>query len=79
MVNITGPREAARYYTSRLKEVEGIVPPREMPYSTHVYHQYTLKVEDGQRDRLKAFLAEGEIPSMIYYPLPLQRQKAFTG
>lgn len=72
-------REAARYYTSRLKEVKGIVPPCEMPYSTHVYHQYTLKVKDGQRDRLKAFLAEGEIPSMIYYPLPLQRQKAFTG
>lgn len=70
-------QEAARYYTSRLKGVEGIITPEEMPYSTHVYHQYTLKVEDGQRDGLRAFLAEGEIPSMIYYPLSLQRQKAF--
>ena len=31
-----------------------------------------------KRDALKAFLAEEGIPSMIYYPLPLQEQEAFT-
>lgn len=69
--------EAARYYTTRLKNVEGIVLPEEKAYSTHVYHQYTLKVKDGKRDILKKFLEEYGIPSMIYYPLPLQEQEAF--
>ena len=69
--------EAARYYTIRLKDVEGIVLPEEKAYSTHVYHQYTLKIEGGKRDTLKKFLEEDGIPSMIYYPLPLQEQEAF--
>lgn len=69
--------EAARYYTIRLKDIEGIVLPEEKAYSTHVYHQYTLKIEGGKRDTLKKFLEEDGIPSMIYYPLPLQEQEAF--
>lgn len=70
-------REAARYYTSHLKAERGIVVPEEMPFSTHVYHQYTLKVLDGERDALKRYLEEAGIPAMIYYPLPLQEQEAF--
>ena len=70
---------AARYYTERLKDVPGIRTPEEMPYSTHVYHQYTLQVADGKRNALKGYLAEAGIPSMIYYPLPLQHQEAFKG
>ena len=69
--------EAARYYTSQLKEVQGIITPEELPQSTHVYHQYTLKVLNGKRDALKQYLADAGIPSMIYYPLPLQQQEAF--
>ena len=42
-------------------------------------HQYTLKIKNGHRDALKAFLAERGIPSMIYYPLPLNEQEAFKG
>ncbi len=68
---------AAQYYSSHLKEVAGIVVPEELPASTHVYHQYTLKVLNGKRDVLKQYLADAGIPSMIYYPLPLQKQKAF--
>lgn len=68
---------AARYYSEQLKGIEDIIIPEEMPYSTHVYHQYTLKVKHRQRDDLKEFLAEAGIPSMIYYPLPLQQQEAF--
>ena len=48
--------EAAQYYTRRLSGIEGIITPAEMPYSTHVYHQYTLKVLNGRRDVLKKFL-----------------------
>lgn len=70
-------REAARYYTSHLKAERGIIVPEEMPFSTHVYHQYTLKVLDGERNALKRYLEEAGIPAMIYYPLPLQEQEAF--
>ena len=69
---------AAQYYTSALKGVDGIITPVEQPNSTHVYHQYTLKVLNGKRDALKQYLADNGIPSMIYYPLPLQQQEAFS-
>lgn len=68
---------AAQYYSEHLKGLSGITTPEEMPYSTHVYHQYTLKVQDGQRDDLKKYLEDAGIPAMIYYPLPLQQQEAF--
>lgn len=73
--------KAAAYYSERFKsfdpEEKFIITPKELPASTHVYHQYTLKIKDGKRDALKAYLAELGIPSMIYYPLPLQEQNAF--
>lgn len=69
--------DAAAYYTENLKDVKGIEIPFEAENSTHVYHQYTLKVLDGKRDALKKHLEDNGIPSMIYYPLPLQEQEAF--
>ena len=72
---------AARYYTEKLKafdpEQKFFITPKELENSTHVYHQYTLKIKNGKRDMLKQFLADAGIPSMIYYPLPLQEQDAF--
>ena len=53
--------------------------PSKAPYSTHVYHQYTLQVADGKRDDLQQYLKEKGIPSMVYYPLPLHKQAAFYG
>lgn len=74
-------KEAAHYYTEKLKafdpEEKCFITPKELERSTHVYHQYTLKVKNGKRDALKRHLAEEGIPSMIYYPLPLQEQEAF--
>ena len=73
--------EAASYYTSKLREFDPeeqfLITPMEQKNSTHVYHQYTLKIKNSKRDDLKAYLAEQGIPSMIYYPLPLQEQEAF--
>ena len=74
---VSSRQSAADYYLQELASVEGIELPVTADYTTHVYHQFTLKVRDGRRDALKEFLAEREIPSMIYYPLPLQRQEAF--
>lgn len=72
---------AASYYTEKLKafdpEEKFFITPKELEQSTHVYHQYTLKIKNGQRDALKQFLEDAGIPSMIYYPLPLQEQEAF--
>jgi hypothetical protein len=70
--------QAAQYYTQQLKNIKDIIVPKELPNSTHVYHQYTIKVLNNKRDMLKQFLAEAGIPSMIYYPLPLQEQEAFN-
>lgn len=72
---------AAAYYTAKLKEFDPeeqfFITPKELEKSTHVYHQYTLKIKNEKRDALKAYLGEQGIPSMIYYPLPLQEQEAF--
>lgn len=73
--------EAASYYTKKLKafdpEHKFFYTPTELANSTHVYHQYTLKIKNGKRDELKNYLASRGVPSMIYYPLPLQEQEAF--
>jgi UDP-2-acetamido-2-deoxy-ribo-hexuluronate aminotransferase len=67
----------ADYYDTHLKDIPGITIPKRVPNSTHVYHQYTMKIADGKRDALKTFLQEKGIPSMIYYPIPLHFQKAY--
>lgn len=71
-------RAAAERYRRLLEGTEGIELPAESCFSTHVYHQFTLKVNGGRRDALKEYLASRGIPSMIYYPIPLHRQKAYA-
>ncbi len=68
---------AAMYYSQGLKEIHQIEVPYLASYSTHVFHQYTIIVNNGKRDQLKEFLQENGVPSMIYYPLPLNEQEAF--
>jgi len=69
--------EAAQRYSYAFKDLEEIITPTESSYSTHVYHQYTIKVLNGKRDALRAYLQENDIPAMIYYPIPLHKQEAF--
>ncbi|CAG0911070.1 unnamed protein product, partial [Cyprideis torosa] len=71
-------RSVADAYDAAFTQVDALVTPYRAPYSTHVFHQYTLKVKDGRRDELKDYLQGKEIPSMIYYPVPLNKQKAFA-
>lgn len=66
---------AAAFYDQHLKEVNEVQIPVRAPYSTHVFHQYTLRVK--QRDELKNFLEKRGIPTMIYYPIPLHLQAAY--
>ena len=69
--------EAATRYSYAFKDIEELVTPSESYFSTHVYHQYTLKVLNGKRDELRKYLQDNGIPAMIYYPIPLHKQEAF--
>jgi dTDP-4-amino-4,6-dideoxygalactose transaminase len=71
--------EAADYYDKAFADVPEITTPFRAPYTNHAFHQYTLKLEGVDRDGLNQYLAEKGIPSMIYYPVPCHRQKAFAG
>lgn len=72
-------QEVAAQYDEAFGDIEGLRIPRREPTSTHVFHQYTLKIADGRRDSLKEHLASKNVPSMVYYPLPLYAQLAFKG
>ena len=70
-------QEVAAYYDRVFRDINGLKIPARAPYSTHVYHQYTLQVKDGKRDLLKKWLDDHQVPNMIYYPVPLYKQEAF--
>lgn len=72
-------RSVADAYDAAFAEVSELATPVRATHSTHVFHQYTLRVLDGSRDRLRDHLASLEVPAMIYYPVPLQQQNAFKG
>ncbi len=69
--------EAANYYDQLLGGIETIQTPVRSEKSTHIFHQYTLRIKNGQRDTIRTKLGEKNIPSMVYYPVPLSLQKAF--
>jgi len=71
-------QKAANFYDKAFMGHDYITTPYKAPYSTHVYHQYTLLLNGASRDGLNAYLAEKKIPSMIYYPVPGHKQKVFA-
>jgi dTDP-4-amino-4,6-dideoxygalactose transaminase len=75
---ISARRKAADFYDKAFAGNEKISTPFRAQYCNHVYHQYTLILENVDRDGLSAFLTEEGIPSMIYYPVPAHRQKMFA-
>jgi dTDP-4-amino-4,6-dideoxygalactose transaminase len=70
-------RKAADYYDQAFAGLDQLQTPVRHSKSSHVFHQYTLIVEDGSRDQLQAHLQEHNIPNMIYYPVPLYDQEAY--
>ena len=70
-------RKAADYYDEAFAENPNILTPKRAENSTHVFHQYTLRILNGRRNELQAFLTEKEVPAMIYYPVALRKQKAY--
>jgi dTDP-4-amino-4,6-dideoxygalactose transaminase len=73
---ISARQAAANFYDQALSGISEITIPVRATYSTHTFHQYTIKVLK-KRDELHKFLASKGIPSMIYYPVPLHLQEAY--
>ena len=70
--------QMAENYNKAFKSVEQLQIPELNKNSTHVYHQYTLKVLNGKRDDLMKYLEQNEIETRVYYPIPVHKQKAFS-
>ena len=71
-------RSVAQKYDLAFKDLPGVSVPFRSPWSSHIFHQYTLRVNPGDRNSLREFLSAREIPTMIYYPVPLHKQKAYS-
>src|SRR5664279_495592 len=70
--------EVATKYDNAFSKCEFLYVPQRVTYSSHIFHQYTIRVKNGKRDDLKSFLESRNIPSMVYYPGPIHLQKAYT-
>ena len=71
-------RKAAVYYNDAFSVSDKITTPTTSSFTTHVFHQYTLKLHGVDRDALHKHLLENNIPCAIYYPVPLHAQKAYA-
>ena len=67
-------RKAADYYDRAFRNNSKITVPYRAPYTYHVFHQYTLQLNGVDRNMVQQKLAEKNIPSMIYYPVPCHEQ-----
>lgn len=74
---IAARQRAAAFYDDAFANNPHIIIPSRAPQSTHVFHQYTLRLVNVDRDALREALANKGIPAMVYYPIPLHMQKAY--
>ena len=70
--------QMASKYDAAFSAIEELEIPKRQENSTHVFHQYTLKTKPELRDKIISHLKEKGIPAMIYYPVPLYKQEAFS-
>lgn len=73
----TARKAVADFYDNAFAGSNNIAVPEREKYSSHIFHQYTVKIKNGLRDDFKKYLEENKIPSMIYYPGPLHMQEAY--
>ncbi len=69
--------EAADFYDKAFKNCEKLITPFRSKNTKHIFHQYTLVTKNIDRPKMQEFLKEKGIPAMIYYPVPLHKQKAY--
>lgn len=70
-------QKAADYYDNAFINIPQLTIPVKRAYSTHIFHQYTLKLNKINRAQLIEFLTKKGIPTMVYYPVPMHLQKAY--
>nr|WP_294871413.1 DegT/DnrJ/EryC1/StrS family aminotransferase [uncultured Pedobacter sp.] len=70
-------QKVAVQYDNAFSSLSGLNIPARAKYSTHVFNQYTCRIEKGRRDEFKAYLQQKGIPSMVYYPIPVHLQQAY--
>jgi len=73
----TARKNVADFYDEAFAGCIELITPERSGFSTHIFHQYTLKVSNGKRDELKNYLESLKIPTMVYYPGPLHTQEAY--
>jgi dTDP-4-amino-4,6-dideoxygalactose transaminase len=71
-------RKVAEFYNRAFANHPNIITPTISGFSTHVFHQYTLRIINADRNALHQHLLDNQIPNAIYYPVPLHAQKAYT-
>jgi len=74
---IAARQHVAAYYDAVFSTSDKLIVPAKNEKSTHVFHQYTLKLKGVDRAAFIKYLNEKGIPAMIYYPVPLHLQKAY--
>jgi len=70
-------QKAAVFYNKMFENHPNIEIPSISSFSTHIFHQYTLKLKNADRQKVIEKMTKSEIPVMVYYPIPLHLQKAF--
>ncbi len=70
-------QKAAAFYNEAFAGCEKIKTPATARFTSHVFHQYTMVLQDVDRKALMGYLAERDIASAVYYPVPLHLQKAY--
>lgn len=71
-------RRVAAEYTASLRGLPGLTPPSVASGSTHVFHQYTLRIEGGRRDAVGRALGEAGIATQVYYPIPIHQLPVYA-
>ena len=71
--------KVAEAYDKGFKDISQIITPKLKENTYHVFHQYTIILVNEVRDEFKEYLLDKGIPSMIYYPIPIHKQKAYSG
>jgi len=68
-------RANTEIYDAALRSIAGVIPPVRSSFAEHVFHQYTIRVQ--QRDRVQKELAQSGIASTVYYPVPIHLQPIY--
>jgi len=71
-------REVALRYSAMLSDIPQVVLPQELPYTYHVYHQYTIRLKAVPRDDLCSALEEAGLGTSVYYPVPIHRLPVYA-